>query len=498
VPTLNEGANIDPLLSGCLPLSIPATPWKWWWSTIQSTDDTVARAETLGRRLSGAGDRASGKPDLSGSVLDGAGTARGRWVVVMDADGSHPPEAIPALLAPLRDGSHDHQHRLSPRPGGATVGWPWHRHMASGIATMLAWPFTEVRDPMAGFFATSRSRLLALPGHAAGYKILLEMLVQGGDRIRTTEVPIRFEDRHHGQSKLGLSQQVTYLKRLAYLGGGRVSLGSASKFILVGLSGMLIDLLIFHFLISSGVRLGSAHIGSFLVATITNFLLNYRWTFQGDAHASHETHVPATCASSSVAVLALMMRGGVLVLLVEVFGLSAMAAIIAGHRGHRRGQLPGGGILRVCLDRLGRNSAGALAPGRHRIVRLCPGAENAVHGAPRADSRRNVLLGLQPAPGHVLPRSSAAGGWLIAMGTRFAWRHVLGVRLMLIPLTLVGAVFRLPLRRHHGRAHRRADVCTGRRGAAVLYRIRCSDDAGCPDDRGLGSGAVLLQARPDR
>ena len=327
IPTLNESDNIEPLLERLFAVVEDRDVMEVLIVDDASTDDTVARARAWSDDYPVRVIQREGPADLSAAVLEGAAKSRGHWVIVMDADGSHPPEAIPRLLAPLRDGSHDITIGSRRAPGGATVGWPWHRHLASGLATLLAWPFTEVRDPMAGFFATRRERLLGLPGHAAGYKILLEMLVQGGDSVRTFEVPITFEDRQHGQSKLGLAQQVTYLKRLAYLAGGRVSLGSASKFILVGLSGMLVDLLIFKFLIDAGVRLGSAHMGSFFVATVTNFILNYRWTFRGSAHASMGV-ANRYLRFLTVAVLALMIRGGVLVLLAEVLGISAMAAIV--------------------------------------------------------------------------------------------------------------------------------------------------------------------------
>jgi dolichol-phosphate mannosyltransferase len=245
----------------------------------------------------------------------------------MDADGSHPPEQLDALLAPLIDGRADLTIGSRHAPGGGTEGWPWHRHLASGLATALAWPFTEVKDPMAGYFATSRERLLSLPGQAAGYKILLELLVQGGDELRVEEVPIRFVDSQRGQSKLGLSQQLTYLKRLTYLAGGRVSGSSAGKFILVGFSGMAIDLLIFYVLIAQEARLGSAHMASFVVATLTNFALNYRWTFSGEAHTDLGL-AQRYLRFLLVALMALMIRGGVLVLLVEVLGLSPAAAIV--------------------------------------------------------------------------------------------------------------------------------------------------------------------------
>ena len=327
VPTLNEGENIGPLLERIFAAVEPTEALEVLIVDDSSVDDTCERAESWSDNYPVRVIRRTGKPDLSGAVLDGAQAARGHWILVMDADGSHPAEAIPDVLKPLRAGTHDVSIGSRHAPGGHTVGWPWIRHLTSWVASLLAWPFTEVRDPMAGFFATTRERLLALPGKATGYKILLEMLVQGGDSIRVREVPIRFEDRQLGQSKLGLNQQITYLKRLTYLAGGRVSMDSASKFILVGLSGMLVDLLIFHFLMAGGARLGSAHIGSFMVATVTNFILNYRWTFRGDAHTSISLSA-RYLRFFTVAVLALLIRGGVLVLLVEVFGLSPMLAIV--------------------------------------------------------------------------------------------------------------------------------------------------------------------------
>ena len=44
---------------------------------------------------------------LASAVLHGMRQARGSWLVVMDADLSHPPEAVPSLVAPLRAGKAD-------------------------------------------------------------------------------------------------------------------------------------------------------------------------------------------------------------------------------------------------------------------------------------------------------------------------------------------------------------------------------------------------------
>ncbi|TVQ38325.1 MAG: glycosyltransferase [Wenzhouxiangella sp.] len=438
VPTLDEGKNIDRLLERVFASLPDSDRMEVIIVDDNSRDETVARAKAWAADYPVRVIERQGPPDLSASVLAGARAAHGEWVAVMDADGSHPPERLPDLLAPLRAGSHDVSIGSRHAPGGRTSGWPWIRHLTSRTATLLAWPFTDVADPMAGFFATSRERLLALPAHAAGYKILLEILVQGGDRIRTTEVPITFEDRQHGQSKLGLKQQLTYLQRLSYLGGGRISLGSASKFGLVGLSGMLVDLLIFHFLLSSGARLGSAHVASFVVATLTNFALNYRWTFSGDAQADMKLSL-RYLRFFTVAILALMMRGGVLVLLVQVFNLPPMLAIFPAIV-----VTAGVNYLGSAFYVFASTASGVIPRVRWHLAALGLFAYVLV--------LRMLYMGqveLIPDEMYYWMYSQHLAlsyldhpplvGWLIAAGTALFGDTIFGVRAMLIPLSLMGA-----------------------------------------------------------
>ncbi|MFW6339368.1 MAG: glycosyltransferase family 39 protein [Wenzhouxiangella sp.] len=438
VPTLNEAENIDRLLAGIRAAMAGQATYEVLIVDDASTDGTAERARAWQDRMDVRVIERDAPPDLSGSVLDGARAARAVWVVVMDADGSHPPERIPALLEPLLAGTHDLTIGSRHAEGGRTEGWPWQRHLTSGVATLLAWPFTEVRDPMAGFFATSRERLLNLKNQTAGYKILLELLVQGGDRIRTLEVPIHFEDRRHGQSKLGLNQQLTYLKRLAWLAGGRVSLGSASKFGLVGLAGMVVDLLLFQFLIGSGSGLGPAHVASFVLATVVNFFLNHGWTFRGQS----QVRMPLGRRYARffiVAVMALMMRGGVLVLLVEVFGLSAMAAIVPAIV-----VTAGVNYLGSAFYVFASTASGVIPRVRWHLAALGLLAYMLV--------LRALYMGhLDLIPDEmyywVYAQNLALSyldhppltGWIIALGTLIGGDTVFGVRLFLLPLTLVAA-----------------------------------------------------------
>src|SRR5262245_21881869 len=92
---------------------------------------------------------------LSPAVVDGLKLASKEYLVVMDADLSHPPERIPDMIRALQNGS---EFVIGSRyvPGASTdENWGVLRWLNSKVATMMARPFTRVADPMSGFFARS-------------------------------------------------------------------------------------------------------------------------------------------------------------------------------------------------------------------------------------------------------------------------------------------------------------------------------------------------------
>jgi dolichol-phosphate mannosyltransferase len=139
---------------------------------------------------------------LAGAVVAGARAAVGQWLVVMDADLSHPPEKISELLQPLLEGNADIVIGSRYVNGGSTPGWPVWRRILSRLAAALAYPLTGVHDSMCGFFAMPTHLLLELAPGAAGFKIAFEVLVQGGRNLRVVEIPIIFRDRSRGVSKM--------------------------------------------------------------------------------------------------------------------------------------------------------------------------------------------------------------------------------------------------------------------------------------------------------
>jgi len=136
---------------------------------------------------------------------------RGADVVVqMDADFSHPVRFLPALIEPLRVGSADLVLGSRYVKGGQIPRWNLIRRVVSrggsifaGIVLLMPY-----RDLTGGFKAWKGSLLRQLDLeklHAGGYAFQVETTFRArlaGARIR--EVPITFEERRVGQSKMSM------------------------------------------------------------------------------------------------------------------------------------------------------------------------------------------------------------------------------------------------------------------------------------------------------
>jgi dolichol-phosphate mannosyltransferase len=216
VPTYREAESIPLLIERIEPLRRQGFEIELLLMDDDSSDGTEEAVRSLGKDWVRLVVRKTDR-GLSRAVLDGLRIARFEHLVVMDADLSHPPEAIPALIDQLDQGA---EMVFGSRyvPGGSTAeGWGLLRWLNSKIATLLARPFTGIRDPMAGLFALKRERFaLADPLNPVGFKIGLELLVKCRCRD-VREVPIHFAKRKFGQSKLTLKEQVKYLRHLRLL-----------------------------------------------------------------------------------------------------------------------------------------------------------------------------------------------------------------------------------------------------------------------------------------
>lgn len=165
---------------------------------------------------------------LSSAVLDGCQAAMGAIVVVMDADGSHPPELLPQLIEPIRAGGAEFVLGSRRVRGGSDAGLPTLRWVVSWLATLPARPLTSVRDPMSGFFAVRRDLLNRGPLAPTGFKVALEILVKCRPSP-VVEIPFRFGERLAGESKLGPKTIASYAEHLARLYRWRFGDGRAAS-----------------------------------------------------------------------------------------------------------------------------------------------------------------------------------------------------------------------------------------------------------------------------
>ncbi len=112
--------------------------------------------------------RRPGKAGLASAVLAGFAQARGDVLVVMDADLSHPPEAVPRLALAIEQGA-DLAVGSRYVAGGGTEDWPLKRRVVSRAACLIGNVLVPIRDCTSGFFAIRRSALdarAARPGRA--------------------------------------------------------------------------------------------------------------------------------------------------------------------------------------------------------------------------------------------------------------------------------------------------------------------------------------------
>jgi dolichol-phosphate mannosyltransferase len=217
---------------------------------------------------------------LSTAVLRGMDEARTDLCVVMDADLSHPPEAIPKLVQAVQDGA-DVAVGSRYVPGGDIDEWPLFRRFASRAGTLLARPLTPVRDPMAGFFCLRKSLFAGIALKPRGFKILLEILARTGTK-KTAEVPIHFEDRAAGASKFSSKERREFLKQVWTL---YLDLNAwpwrFAKFLMIGALGIVPDVAVLNLAVKGfHANPMQGAVAGWFVAMTGNYALNRIWTFR--------------------------------------------------------------------------------------------------------------------------------------------------------------------------------------------------------------------------
>jgi dolichol-phosphate mannosyltransferase len=214
MPTYNERENLERVVEaiGAVRGQTPF-PGDVLIADDASPDGTGALADELAARHDWVHVlHRPGKLGLGRAYVDGFRWALERdytHILEMDADLSHPPEAVPRLLRAAADADLVLGSRYV--AGGGVEGWPAHRRLISRAGSLYARTIlgVGVRDLTGGFKCFHR-RVLETADltsvHGQGYVFQIELtyrtLRMGG---RVVEVPITFCDRTAGASKMTTS-----------------------------------------------------------------------------------------------------------------------------------------------------------------------------------------------------------------------------------------------------------------------------------------------------
>ncbi|MDA8369493.1 MAG: polyprenol monophosphomannose synthase [Nocardiopsaceae bacterium] len=218
VPTYNEAENLPFLAEQVLALELPELRL-----VIVDDDSPDGTGEIADKLAATHGDRITvvhrrAKDGLGRAYVAGMTRALeegAEFVAQMDADLSHPPAYLPQLLGTLlATGSGVVIGSRYVAGGSLSEQWDLRRRLLSGwanayVKTILAMP---IRDVTAGFKMWRREALevLDLPSiRSSGYSFQVEMHFRAYRRgQKMVEIPIHFEDRQEGSSKMDLAVQV--------------------------------------------------------------------------------------------------------------------------------------------------------------------------------------------------------------------------------------------------------------------------------------------------
>ncbi len=221
---------------------------------------------------------------LSTAVVRGWQVAKGEILGVIDADLQHPLETLLKLLAEMEKGADLAVASRHVDEGGVS-DWSIIRRFLSRGAQILGLVILpgavgRVSDPMSGYFMVHRSVIAGQTMKPVGYKILIEVLCRGNIRW-VAEVGYVFQERLGGESKVTWKQYMEYLQHLLILRLAKWPIGRFTRFVIVGFSGVFVDVAIFYLLREAmGLGLTLSVMLSGEVGIINNFLWNDLWTFR--------------------------------------------------------------------------------------------------------------------------------------------------------------------------------------------------------------------------
>ncbi len=285
VPTLNEIGNIE-LLCNKIASALKEINWEIIFVDDNSTDGT----KELLDQLSLQHDHISAihrldRKGLSSACIEGMQASKAPLIAVMDADLQHEETLLPVMLAKFSKKTLGIVVASRFAEGSELGDFSAKRELLSNIGNLLSRTVLKARltDPLSGFFMLRKALFhqICPKLYGKGFKILLDIFSSAPKQLIFEEVPLRFNTRHSGESKLDTTVALEFIGLLCHKLFGKIIPVRFILFSLVGLTGVGVHLLVlsaFHMLINTEF-VWSQTIATYIAMT-SNYFINNSFTYR--------------------------------------------------------------------------------------------------------------------------------------------------------------------------------------------------------------------------
>ena len=227
--------------------------------------------------------RRKGAVGLASAAIDGWDAARGATLAIMDGDGQHDPQLMRRLLARMDRGGFEVVIASRYLNGGES-GLGAMRDLMSRSATLVSGAMLGLRlaDPLSGCFIMRREwyEMVRPSLSGLGFKILIDVVASARRKPTICQISTALRPRAGGASKLDFRVIFDLAALLIDKRTRGVVPARMSQFLLVGLTGLAL-----HLLVLAAAKLTGAHFWlaqglAILTAMTWNFALNNSLTFR--------------------------------------------------------------------------------------------------------------------------------------------------------------------------------------------------------------------------
>jgi dolichol-phosphate mannosyltransferase len=276
IPTFKERDNVVPLLER-LAKTLVDVPYEVIFVDDDSPDGTADLVRSIALRNSRIRVlHRIKRRGLSSACLEGMQATAAPYIAVMDADLQHDETILPAMLSKIQAENLDLVVGTRNGVGGSMGEFAESRVKLSNLGRRLSKYVSrcDLSDPMSGFFVLRRPFLREVV-HATsgiGFKILLDLVASSPRPVQVGEVPYRFSQRIHGDSKLDILVGLEYLKLLLDKLIGQYVPVNFLLFALVGAGGAVLHLACLYLLFRV---MGIAFMPAQAIATVVGMTVNF-------------------------------------------------------------------------------------------------------------------------------------------------------------------------------------------------------------------------------